>query len=105
MAPEYTITSAPNSDGFCKTGDTRILSTTTLILFFFANLHTASISTSSKQGLDGVSKKKTFVFGFISFFQFSIFFASTKVTSIPYFVITFFKISLQDPNKAVADTT
>ena len=34
LVPEYTMISAPNFDGFCKTGDTKILSTTTLILFF-----------------------------------------------------------------------
>ena len=97
--------SAPNFDGFCKTGDTKILSTTTLILFFFASLQTASISTISKQGLDGVSKKKIFVFDFISFFQLSILFPSTKETFIPYLVIIFYITSLHDPNKAVADTT
>ena len=102
--PEYTIISAPNFDGFCKTGDAKTLSTITFILFSLANSQTAFISINSRQGFDGVSKKKIFVFGLISFFQLSIFFPSTNDTSIPYLVIIFFIISLQDPNRAVAET-
>ena len=39
------------------------------ILFSLANSQTAFISINSKQGFDGVSKKKIFVFDLISFFQ------------------------------------
>ena len=85
--------SAPNKTGFCKTGLAKILSTTVLILYFFAILQTALISINSKSGFEGVSKKKIFVFFLIAFFHSFMFFPSTNVTSTPYLGRIFFIIS------------
>ena len=86
-------------------GDAKILSTIVVILFFLAIVQTCLISIISKHGLEGDSKKKIFVFFLIFFFHSLIFFPSIKETSIPNLGSMSFKIYLQEPNKAEAETT
>ena len=58
LVAEYIIISAPNSRCFCRIGVAKTLSTTTFAPDLCANFDTLLISTISRQGLDGVSKKQ-----------------------------------------------
>ena len=62
--------SAPKSNGVCMYGVAKVLSTAKRILFVFATLDKALISTIFNMGFVGVSAHNNFVFLFIKEFIF-----------------------------------
>ena len=83
---ECTTTSAPSSNGFCRYGEAKVLSTTSAACFFTAAM--ASMSTMSSIGFVGVSTQMALVLSLTAAATSSGLVMSTTVFSTPHCVKT-----------------
>jgi hypothetical protein len=81
LVAEWITISAPNSKGFCNTGVQKQLSTISKQLWAWAMEASAEMSAISIKGLEGVSKNKKRVLGFIAASQAAVSIKSTKSVS------------------------
>ncbi len=77
--------SAPSASGRCSAGVQTTLSTTSAAPACFATAASAGMSVTSTSGLDGVSRKKSFVVGRQARCQSAMRVGDTNVVSMPNF--------------------
>ena len=99
LVADCTDKSAPNSNGRCKAGEQKLLSTTKSAPAAWAISASAAKSAISFKGLDGVSKNSILVFGRNAACHSAKSVCDTKVTSIPKRVTWFMINPMVVPNR------
>ena len=97
FAMEITM-SAPKANGCCSTGVQKQLSTASSAPHCFATVAIAAMSEISVSGLDGVSRKNSFVFGRTAAFHSATSVADTYVVSTPNFLMMLLNRLIVAPN-------